>query len=129
MTSKAYIKPTKPSLIIGIVASVLMFLFAVFFFILLIGEPDAYIGMGFLIFFMIVVLLIGGSFVYNYINYEKNPAMNLAEEIQLENTFLSNNSEISFDEKLRKLDKLKNENLISREEYDKKRQEIMEQKW
>lgn len=129
MARKAFIKPTKPSLIAGIIVTVLMFIFGIFFFSLIQGEPGSEIGSGFLIIWFIVLLIIGGSFVYNYINYDKNPSSSLAEEIQLGDEFLSSGKEISFDEKLRKLDTLKKENLISQTEYDQKREEIMKDKW
>lgn len=40
-----------------------------------------------------------------------------------------NREKNDFDDKLRKLEKLKNDNLISEEEYSKKREEIINEKW
>jgi hypothetical protein len=73
MKQKAYIKPTKPGLIVGLIVIIAFLAFGIFFFTLLSGEPDAYIGQIFLIIWIIIVLVIGGSFVNNLINYDKNP--------------------------------------------------------
>jgi hypothetical protein len=129
MAKKAYIKPTKPSLVVGMIVVVFMLFFGIFFMSLISSEPDSHIGIGFLSIWMLVLLLIGGSFLYNYINYDKNPSHSVAEEIQLDDSSLSESSGISFDEKLRKLDQLKKENLITPVEYENKRKEILDEKW
>ena len=129
MAKKVYIKPTKPSLVVGMIVIVLMLFFGIYFMFLISSEPDSYIGIGFLSIWMLVLLLIGGSFLYNYINYDKNPSHSVAEEIQLDDSSLSASSSISFDEKLRKLDQLKKENLITAVEYETKRKEILDEKW
>ncbi|MCC7520440.1 MAG: SHOCT domain-containing protein [Flavobacteriaceae bacterium] len=129
MSRKAYIKPTKPSLIVGMIVVVFMFIFGIFFISLLVGESDSHIGIGFLSIWLLVLLLIGGSFAYNYINYDKNPASSVAEEIQMEDGNTPLDTSMRFDEKLRKLDQLKNEKLLSEAEYEVKRKEILDQKW
>lgn len=129
MAKKVYIKPTKPSLVVGMIVVVFMLLFGIFFMFLISSEPDSYIGIGFLSIWMLVLLLIGGTFLYNYINYDKNPSHSVAEEIQLDDSGLSEVSMIGFDEKLRKLDQLKKENLITAVEYENKRKEILDEKW
>lgn len=128
MKNSAFVKPTKGSLIAGIIVSVLMFLFGLFFLSLL-TEEASQVGIVFMIFWLIVMLVIGGSFTYNLINYEKNSASMAAEEIVLPDSFLPENKTADFDERLRKTEKLKNEGLISEEEYAAKRREIMQEKW
>ena len=65
MKQKAYIKPTKPGLIVGIIVIIAFLAFGIFFFSLLSGEPEAYIGQTFLVIWIIIVLVIGGVFVNN----------------------------------------------------------------
>jgi hypothetical protein len=129
MKQKAYIKPTKPGLIVGLIVIIAFLAFGISFFILLSGEPDAYIGQIFLVIWIIVVLVIGGSFVNNLINYDKNPGSSIAQEIEMPEAFNTRDIGISFDDKLRKLENLRREGLISEQEYAAKRQEIMQQKW
>ncbi len=129
MKQKAYIRPTKPGLIVGLIVIIAFLAFGIVFFTLLSGEPDAYIGQIFLVIWIIVVLVIGGSFVNNLINYDKNPGSSIAQEIEMPEASNSREIGISFDDKLRKLENLRKEGLISEQEYAAKRQEIMQQKW
>lgn len=129
MRHSAYVKPTKPSLIVGIIVIIAFLAFGIFFFSLLSGESDAYIGQTFLVFWIIIVLVIGGVFVNNLINYDKNPGSSIAEEIQFPDALNTHEIGTSFDDKLRKIESLRKEGLISEQEYAVKRREIMEQKW
>jgi hypothetical protein len=129
MKQKAYIKPTKPGLIAGLVVVIAFLAFGIFFFTLLSGESDAYIGQTFLVIWFIVVLVIGGILVNNLINYDKNPGSSIAEEIEMPDALNTRDIGISFDDKLRKIESLRKEGLISEQEYQSKRQEIMQQKW
>ena len=121
---KAYVRPTKSALIAGMLAVAAFLLLGIIMLFVLMQE-GAYIGMVFMIFWVIIVLLIGGIYLYNYRNYDKNYEKNVAGQIIIPNAV----KEDDFDEKLRKLDKLKREDLISEAEFIKKRSEIMEQKW
>lgn len=129
MKQSAYIKPTKPGLIAGLIVIIAFLAFGIFFFILLSGEPEAYIGQTFLVIWIIVILVIGGIFVNNLIHYDKNPGLSVAQEIEMPESFNTREIGISFDDKLRKLENLKREGLINDQEYAAKRQEIMQQKW
>jgi hypothetical protein len=129
MRQKAYVKTTKPGLVVGIIVVIAFIVFGIFFFSLLSGEPDAGIGQTFLTIWMFVLLIIGGVFVNNLINYDKNPGASVAEEIDMPGAINTHEVEISFDEKLRKIDKLRKQGLISDAEFEAKRQEIMQQKW
>jgi hypothetical protein len=129
MKQRAYIKPTKPGLIAGLVVVIAFLAFGIFFFTLLSGESDAYIGQTFLVIWIIVVLVIGGGLVNNIINYDKNPGSSIAEEIEIPDTLTQGKTDLSFDDKLRKLENLRKERLISEDEFAAKRREIMEQKW
>ena len=129
MRQKAYIKPTKSGLVIGIIVVVAFIVFGIFFLTLLSGEPGSEIGQTFMGFWFFILLIIGGIFVYNLMNYDKNPGSSIAEEIDIPETFGTTEVGVSFDEKLRKLENLKKEGLINDAEFASKRQEIMEQKW
>lgn len=127
MKRKATIKPTKASLVIGMIVTFLFLLFGIFFFALISGEPESYIGQGFLIFWNLIVLIMFVFYAYSLKNYDKNQV--LGNEIHFTNDSDQQESHLSFDEKLRKLESLKNQGLISSEEYESKRNEIMNQKW
>lgn len=128
MRPKAYIKPTKASLIIGIIVSVFFLIFGIAFFAVLVNEGSL-IGQGFMVFWTIMILIMGGTFIHSLINYNKNEKISIAEVVDLPETINKNATEIPFDEKLRKLEELKNEGLISEREYDEKRKEIFNLKW
>jgi predicted signal transduction protein with EAL and GGDEF domain len=121
---KAYVRPTKSALIAGmIVVAAFLLLGIIMFFVLM--QEGAYIGMVFMVFWVFIVLLIGGIYLYNYRNYDKNFEKNVAGQIIIPNAV----KEEDFADKLRKLNDLKREGLINEAEFIKKRSEIMEQKW
>jgi type IV secretory pathway VirB3-like protein len=128
MKQSVYVKPSKPSLVAGIIVSVAMFIFGIVFFILL-SQDDAVIGQIFVSFWMLVVMTMGGFFIYSLVNYDKTMNASATEEIVLPDTFNTREIEVSFDDKLRKLERLKAEGLISEKEFTEKRNEIMKQKW
>jgi len=121
---KAYVRPTKSALIFGMIAVALFLIMGAIFFVILLKE-GAVIGVVFTAFWIIFVLVIGGVYLYNYRNYDKNVERNVAEQIVLP----SQMGKEDFADKLRKLDNLKRDGLISKAEFIKKRSEIMEQKW
>ena len=121
---KAYVRPTKSALIAGmIVVAAFLLLGIIMFFVLM--QEGSYIGMVFMVFWVFIVLLIGGIYLYNYRNYDKNIEGNVAGQIVLP----GKTEKDDFADKLQKLDKLKKEGLISEAEFKKKRSEIMDQKW
>ena len=131
MTQKAYVRATKPTLIVGIIVSLAFFLFGIIFFIVLMKEGSG-IGMAFMVFWLFIILLMGGIYIYNLRNYNKNVESNVAEEIVIgDSTSIQATGKTgdTFDDKLRKLEGLRKEGLISEGEFSKKRTEIMEQKW
>jgi hypothetical protein len=129
MKQKAYIKPSKPALIIGLIAVIGFLAFGIFFFVLLNDEPESGIGQGFLLFWMLMVILIGAYFVYSLVNYNKTEAAGAGGELHIPGIVTINDSSSSFDEKLRKLEELKKDGLINEEEYQNKRKEILKDKW
>lgn len=129
MKKKAYVKATKPSLIVGMLVAFLMFVFGIVFLISLLGEPENGVGIAFLSIWLIIVLIIAGSYYINYKNYDKDSGSSFAGEIELPDSMSDEESSLTFDDKLRKLEDLKKDNLITEEEYNAKRKEIMNQKW
>ncbi len=126
MKNKAYIKPTKPALIVGLVAVVAMLAFGIFFMRALAGENSG-IGMGFMSVWILFILLIGGIFVYNLVT--KNDHNSIAEEISFTQDELLKEEQTDFDSRLRKLELLRKDQLITETEYRKKREEILNSKW
>lgn len=131
MAQKAYVRATKPALIVGIIAILAFLLFGIIFFFFLMKE-GAVVGMIFMVFWIFVVMLMGGIFIYNLLNYNKNVDSNVAEEIVIPDVTRVQETMKTvddFDDKLRKLESLRREGIISEEEFKKKRAEIMERKW
>jgi cytochrome c-type biogenesis protein CcmH/NrfG len=74
-------------------------------------------------FWMLILIMIIAYYVYN-LNSQNSSSAAMAE-IELD---MQNNGS-SGEEKLRSLERLKKEQLITDEEYQQKRKEIMQQKW
>ena len=128
MKNKVFVKPTKGSLVAGIVVAAAMFIFGLIFMGLL-REDNSQIGIIFMIFWLFAMLTIIATFSYNLINYDKSTSSISGEEIELPDSFLSNEKKSDFDARLYKIEKLKNEGLITDNEYADKRKEIMNEKW
>lgn len=126
MKQRAFIKPTKANIVVGIIVTAFFAIFGIVFFAVLASEGST-IGMGFMVFWILIVFVIGGSYVYSLLKYNKNEDMITAGVIDLDE--VDGKTSISFDEKLRKLEQLKKEGLISEKEFNTKRSEIMNQKW
>ncbi len=131
MGQRVYVRATKPALVGGIIAVIAFLLFGITFFFFLMKE-SASVGMVFMAFWIFVVMLIGGILIYNLLNYDKNAGSNVAEEIvmpditRVQETLRTADD---FAEGLRKLESLRREEIISEDEFRKKRAEIMERKW
>jgi hypothetical protein len=131
MPQKAVVRATKPALIAGLIVVLAFFIFGIVFFKILM-EEGAGIGMIFMAFWLVVVVLMAGVLIHNWRNYDKNPERSAAEEIVLpDGTRVQTGAGpgSDFNDKLRKLESLKKDGIISPEEFAKKRAEIMEQKW
>jgi cation transport ATPase len=125
MKKKVYIKPSKPSLVVGLIAIAAMIAFGIFFMTLIAGEEESRMGMVFLSIWLLIALLIAGSMLYNYFSKDGSQAIGSEITFSDEETNQSN----GFDERLRKLEGLRRDRLISEEEYRNKRKEIMDGKW
>lgn len=124
MTKKIYMKPSKPSLITGMIAVGVMLIFGVVFLFLMIDEEST-VGILFLSFWILVMILLEVTFIYNY----RNPGKSISEEVIISDEDTDDEETISFDKRLRRLESLYKERLISQNEYKQKRDEIMNSKW
>lgn len=125
MNQKAVVRASRPALIVGIVVTAAFLLLGIFFLSLLVQEGSV-VGMVFMGFWITMVLIIMGIYIYNLRNY-KNIDKHIAEEIVLPNAIRTVGA--GFDEKLRRIEDLRKSGLITEDEYRKKRAEIMDQKW
>lgn len=123
MSPKAYVRPGKMGSVIGIIAGCGMLLFGMVFFSLL-RDDGSSIGQIFMTFWMLMLIII---IAYNVYNLKSQKASSVAmEEIELD---LPDGNKGTVEEKLHSLERMKKERLITEEEYQQKRKEIMQQKW
>jgi amino acid permease len=122
MSPKAYVRPGKTASVMGIIAASAMLLFGIVFFLLL-QEDGSGIGQIFIVFWMLMIVLI---IVYNVYNLKSQKGSSAALEV-IDLDMADSGSTI--EEKLRSLERMKKDQLITEEEYLQKRKEIMRQKW
>jgi len=122
MSQKIYVRPGKVASVIGIVVGCFMLLFGIVFFSILVAEEEI-IGQIFMIFWMLIMITIIGYYVYNLKSQKASSAA--MAEIELDMPAGVSSGE----EKLRSLERLKKEQLITDEEYQQKRKEMMQEKW
>jgi len=126
MKGKAYVKPSKPSLIVGLIVIGLMIVFGIYFMTLIAEESESEVGMVFLSIWILVPLTIAASMLYNYFKKDGDPA--IGGEI----TFTDESADepaTNIESRLRQLESLYKDQLITKAEYDAKRKEIMDSKW
>ncbi len=126
MDSRTYVRPSRAS---GFVLIVFGFLFLVFGVVLLLsaeGEAKPYAIMFLVIWVSVCLYMIGFGF---YILRGKVPPAVLTLDTSAAPHGEENGSGIDFELKLKRLEKLRKENLITEDEYRHKREEIMNEKW
>ncbi|SHJ21950.1 SHOCT domain-containing protein [Lutispora thermophila] len=123
MPKRVRVKPSKPSSLFGMIAGII-FVF--------IGLFEAISNFGaFGVFWTIIAIIITVYQAYNFFA-DKGVA---SWEIDIDNGFNEENNIQSpsvnddFEIRLRKLARLKDEGLITEEEFQKKREEILREKW
>lgn len=125
---RARIKPSKATSVGGIIGGIFAILILIFIFIPSFSSSDFPGGVFFPI-AMIVMVLIGIIFSIANISSPKGIS---TEDIDIDNSLITSQSKDTkndFEQKLRKLESLKKDSLITEEEYQKKRSEIMKQGW
>jgi hypothetical protein len=129
MKQKAYVRPGRIASIVGIITAAAMLIFGIFFLTLLdskTGEGSD-IGRVFMLFWIFIVICIIAYYIYNLSASKASAAA--TEEIEFDSAEGTVTAGNDFDAKLRKLEQLKKDGLISSDEYALKRDEIMRQKW
>ena len=122
MRQKVHIKPTPVMSRMGIIVGAAFFIFGLIFLAVLIKEGSG-IGVIFMIFWLFVVGIIIAFNAYNLVRRKD------IVDIETESEGRVNDPGPDFDSKLRKLEGLKKDGLISEEEFRIKRDEIFRQKW
>ena len=122
MSQKMRVRPTKPVTIMALVAAAAMGLFGLFFMGILINE-GAGIGVGFMVLWLAVLAVIIVYYVYNL--KSKTGVI----EIDTENGTPGIETAADFETRIRKLERLKKDGLLTDDEYRTKRSEILSEKW
>lgn len=122
MLQKTSVKPTRPAVLLGLIASVAFLVFGSVFLFVLIKE-GAGPGIFFMIFWIFLVLLMTGYWIY--LLTSRKGVLELDTESQIP----EGGAGPDFEAKLRKLELLKNDGLVTDDEYRDKRAEILKQKW
>ena len=122
MSQKIRVRPTKPVTIMALVVAAAMGLFGLFFMGILINE-GAGIGVGFMVLWLAVLAVIIVYYVYNL--KSKTGVI----EIDTENGTPGIETAADFETRIRKLERLKKDGLLTDDEYRTKRSEILSEKW
>jgi len=120
--NKMSVRPTKPVAVMGMVAALAMGAFGLFFLGLLIKE-----GSGVGIAFMAVWFVVLGVIIAYYVYTLKSRKGII--EIEMDSATPDGSGAQGFDARLRRLELLKKDGLVTEEEYRTKRAEIMADKW
>ena len=120
---KMHVRSSRAPLVLGLLVGVAFLVFGVVFLVVLANEGSQ-IGVAFMGFWIFVV---GVIIAFNAYHLVVRKAAVL--EIETEAAVPGVGSEPDFEAKLRRLERLKSDRLISEEEYTRKRAEILDQKW
>ncbi len=122
MRQKVHVKPTPFVSLMGILVGLAFLIFGIIFLFILIKE-DSPVGIIFMVLWLFVVSIIIAFNFYNFVRRKD------VIDIETESSGQVNDRGPDFESKLRKLENLKKDGLISEEEFHKKREEIIGQKW
>ena len=117
-----HVRPGRAASLAGLLVGVAFLVFGIVFLVVLLQE-DSMVGVAFMSLWIFVVGLIIALNAYHLITRK---AM---LDIDTEGGTAIPGSDADFDRKLRRLEDLKKDRLISEEEYKRKRAEILDQKW
>jgi len=122
MLQKTSVKPTRPAVLLGLIAAIAFLIFGLVFLSVLIKLGSG-LGIAFMIFWIFIVLIMIG-FSIHLLTSRKGVL-----ELDTESQIPEGGSGPDFEAKLRKLELLKKDGLVTDEEYRDKRAEILKQKW
>lgn len=122
MPQKISVRPNPASLVTGLITTGAFLVFGVVFLIVL-AKERSWIGVGFLVFWIFCVLLMGGYLLHmlrsrrGVVEIEVEPAPPAADQSP------------DFAGRLRELESLRKDGLVTEDEYRTKRAEILGGKW
>ena len=122
MPQKISVRPNRASLVAGLITTGAFLVFGVVFLIVL-AKERSWIGVGFLVFWIFCVLLMGGYLLHmlrsrrGVVEIEVEPAPPAADQSP------------DFAGRLRELESLRKDGLVTEDEYRTKRAEILGGKW
>jgi hypothetical protein len=122
VVQKINIRPIRPSLVVGLIVTSAFLVFGIVFMIVLIKE-QSWPGVAFIAFWILIILVMIGYLAYMLAT--RRPVV----DIETETAPPAGEAGLDFDEKLRKLELLKKDGLVSEAEYQAKRAEIMKKNW
>ena len=131
--NKMNVKPSKPLSAASLVGLIFMLMFGLGFTVLVwrvLAENEAPLAMT-ILFSLFMVGWIGTALfmlVYHILNLKRAKGLALID-IETESESLTGSAGSDPMQRLRSLEKLKNDGLITKEEYDLKRDEIIKEKW
>lgn len=125
MPNNVRVRPTRAVTIMGLVAAVAMAFFGIFFMIVVTKDSSTESGpmIGFMILWFLILGVIIAYGIYNLTSRKG------VVEIDIGPNAPEAKAAPDFEEKLRKLETLKKDGLVTDEEYRIKRNEIMAEKW
>ncbi len=122
MLQKTSVKPTRPAVLLGLIAAIAFLIFGLVFLSVLVKLGSG-LGIAFMIFWIFIVLIMIG-FSIHLLTSRKGVL-----ELDTESQIPEEGAGPDFEAKLRKLELLKKDGLVTDEEYRGKRAEILNQKW
>jgi hypothetical protein len=133
MSQKMQIKPTRPMLVMGLVVAVAMLIFGIFFFNAVLSDSGGESGPG--VAFMALWFLVLGVIIFYFAYYLRTRKGVVEIETETDAVAPAPGAAApmaagaDFDDRLRKLEGLKKDGLVTDEEYRAKRAEILGEKW
>jgi hypothetical protein len=122
VVQKINIRPIRPSLVVGLIVTSAFLIFGIVFMVVLIKERS-WPGVAFLAFWILIILVMIGYLAYML------ATRRTVVDIETEIAPPAGEAGPDFDDKLRKLEALKKDGLVTDEEYRAKRAEIMKKSW
>lgn len=130
---KINVKPSKPASAAGIIVTIFLLIFGAGFLVLVgkvLSENEAPVMLSVVFYLFMLAWFVAGFFilVYHVLNLKKKKGLPMFN-IETEPGTHTENNENNPMERLRMLEKLKNDGLINDEEFRLKRKEILQERW
>ena len=122
MPQKISVRPNRAAVVTGLITTGAFLVFGVVFLIVL-AKERSWIGVGFLVFWIFCVLLIGG-YLLHLLRSRRGVV-----DIEVESSPAALDQRPDFAGRLRELEALRKDGLVTEDEYRTKRAEILGGKW